>query len=105
MTCGGIVNKYFTANLLQSLTVNFLKNRLRINKVTAMNLVSPFLGTEHGDISIRRYTNLQFYGKAENRSTGGGVHMEAEYLPNRLSNCTLTDELLVLFSCWFRAVD
>ena len=62
-----------------------------------MNLVSPFLGTEHGDISIRRYTNLQFYGKAENRSTGEGVHMEAKYLPNRLPNCTLTDELLVLF--------
>ena len=46
MRCGDIFNKYFAENLLENLTVKNFKNRLRINRVTAMSLVYPFL--EHG---------------------------------------------------------
>jgi len=46
MRCGDIFNKYFAENLLENLTVKNFKNRLRINKVTAISLVYHFL--EHG---------------------------------------------------------
>ena len=43
----GIFKYYFAANLLESLTVEKkLENWVRINRLTAMSLVSPFL--EHG---------------------------------------------------------
>ena len=43
MRCGGIFNKHFAANLLENLTVKKFENRLRINRDTAMSLVSfPF---------------------------------------------------------------
>jgi len=53
MWCGGIFNKYFAVNLLENLTVKNFENWLRINRPTAMRLMSPFL--EHGvdtDIKI-----------------------------------------------------
>ena len=43
MRCGGIFNKCFSANLLKNLTVKKNENRLKISRVTAMNLVSHFL--------------------------------------------------------------
>ena len=47
MRCSGIFNKHFAANLLENLKVKFfLENCLRINRVTAISLVYPFL--EHG---------------------------------------------------------
>jgi len=45
MRCGGIFNKHLVANLLENLTVKFFENRLRINRVTSVSLVSPFFGT------------------------------------------------------------
>jgi len=43
MRFGGIFNKYFAANLLENLTVNFFLKIGRINRVTVMSLVSsPF---------------------------------------------------------------
>ena len=45
MRCGGIFNKYFDGNLPEKLTVKKCENRLRINGLTAMNLVSPFFET------------------------------------------------------------
>jgi len=46
MRCSGIFNKHFAANLLENLKVKFfLENCLRINRVTAISLVSPFFGT------------------------------------------------------------
>jgi len=44
--CGGIFNKYLAANVLENLIAKIIENRLRINSVTAMSVVSPFVG--HG---------------------------------------------------------
>jgi len=45
MRCSEIVNKFLAANLLENLTVKKIENRPRINRVTAVSLVSPFFGT------------------------------------------------------------
>jgi len=37
---------YLAANVLENLIAKIIKNRLRINSVTAMSVVSPFV--EHG---------------------------------------------------------
>jgi len=39
-------NKYFAANLLEKLTVKIFENQLKISRVTAMSLVSPFFRTQ-----------------------------------------------------------
>jgi len=44
--CSGIFNKYFAANLLDNLTVKNHENPLRINRLAAMSLVSPFFETQ-----------------------------------------------------------
>ena len=44
--CSGIFSKYFAATLLDNLSVKNFKNRLIINRVTAMSLVSFFFGTQ-----------------------------------------------------------
>jgi len=41
--CGEIFNKHVAANILENLTVKKIQNWLRINRVTATSLVSPFL--------------------------------------------------------------
>ena len=43
--CGGIFNKYFAANLRESLTVKYFQNLLRNNRVTTISLVSFFWNT------------------------------------------------------------
>ena len=45
MRCGWIFNKRFAGSLLENLAVKKIENRLRIGRVTAMSLVSPFFGT------------------------------------------------------------
>jgi len=47
----GIFNKYFAANLLENLTLKICENRLRIYRLAAMSLVSPFL--EHGVLLVK----------------------------------------------------
>jgi len=52
MRCSGIFNKHFAANLLENLKVKFfLENCLRINRVTAISLVSPFFGTRRKSVT------------------------------------------------------
>ena len=41
MKCGVIFNKCFAANLLENLIVKKCEHRLRINRVTAVSVVSP----------------------------------------------------------------
>jgi len=41
MKCGVIFNKCFAANLLENLIVKKFEHRLRINRVTAVSVVSP----------------------------------------------------------------
>jgi len=44
MLCGGIFSKYFATNLLDNLIVKKIENRLRINGVTAVRLMSFLFG-------------------------------------------------------------
>jgi len=47
MRCGVIFDNYFAANLLENLSEKkILKIGSEINGVTAMNLASPFFGTQ-----------------------------------------------------------
>jgi len=43
MKCSEMFNKHVAANILENLTVKKIQNWLRINRVTATSLVSPFL--------------------------------------------------------------
>jgi len=41
---GSVIYNHFIANFLQNLLLKNFKDQLRFDRVTAMNLVSPFLG-------------------------------------------------------------
>ena len=56
--CGEIFNKHVAANILENLTVKKIQNWLRINRVTATSLVSPFLEHSVHYMQLKKIGNL-----------------------------------------------
>jgi len=92
MRCAGIFNKYFAANLLDNLTVK-MWNRLRINRFTAMSLVSAFFErgvVRHWCRAARRISRSQTI-----YDTTCAVYLHARRTWRKLALSTERDQKLV----------
>ena len=100
MRCGEIVNKFLAAYLLENLTVKkTIENPLRINRVTAMSLVSPFFGTR---------CTLLSNGEKVTRQDNDVVRRHLDTHPCSARNilaCVVFSRELQIGWCWERGRD